>query len=608
MTHSRYHPLLAALAGIVLSMILSRALYAQQPPTPPPFDPDAIIAPDQPPSASRGRAIFQESCAPCHGQQGNSDGPVVPQLPAPPPPLADGNTLWERSPAEYFHITKFGRIQNLMPPWGNQLNDEQIWQAVYYAWSLHTDGQNVATGEDLVAAAEAAEPDAPADTPDFRDRATMIRLTPSAVADALRARFPTSSAQWSDGQMGNAIDYIYALTYAPPWESAYRAGAGILAGQLVQGTPDGEQVASLPVTLTAYIDFQPAATFDAVADAEGRFRFDNLDTSEGVVYIAETNYKEVRYGSEFIRLSPDQTETETTVHVFETTDDDSGLYISRANWVIDYDPGELIVGQILVLGNHLGRTFIGRQVEGVDVPVTTELVLPDGVAYVEFQDGELDGRYHRVGQRIYDTASVPPGNATRQIFMGYRLPYEGDSVEFTQPFQYTLEGVDFLVAELPNLEANVTTLSFISTDTIQGVTYQLWGGQNLPAAPVRVQLSGLIPAGGVDPRQSVTQSGAPAQPPAANLSPLAQTVPLAMGGVFLLLLGGVLGWFAMQRRTIDPAQALQEQQQELIARIAQLDDRRARGELNEETWSHQRAMLKSQLLTVAGQLRSNPST
>ena len=144
---------LGAVAVVVIALHLlvrptldGSQLFAQEDPT---YDPAAIPTPAAMPSATSGRAIYQENCAPCHGATGLSDGPVVGDLPAAPPPFADPETVWQRSPAEYFHTTKFGRVQALMPPWRNQLSDEEIWQVVYYAWSLHTDQALVEEGAPL---------------------------------------------------------------------------------------------------------------------------------------------------------------------------------------------------------------------------------------------------------------------------------------------------------------------------------------------------------------------------------------------------------------------------------------------------------------------------
>ncbi|MEZ4656791.1 MAG: hypothetical protein R2911_04405 [Caldilineaceae bacterium] len=63
----------------------------------------------------------------------------------------------------------------------------------------------------------------------------------------------------------------------------------------------------------------------------------------------------------------------------------------RANWVVDFQPGELVVGLILAMGNDSAATFVGQPVAGVDQPVTTQFLLPEGATDVQFQGGVLGG-------------------------------------------------------------------------------------------------------------------------------------------------------------------------------------------------------------------------
>ena len=44
-------------------------------------------------------------------------------------------------------MTKNGRMQQMMPPWKNQLSDQEIWDTVAYAWSLHTSRDEVDQGK-----------------------------------------------------------------------------------------------------------------------------------------------------------------------------------------------------------------------------------------------------------------------------------------------------------------------------------------------------------------------------------------------------------------------------------------------------------------------------
>ena len=110
-------------ATVTFISLLGDTVLIQAQPTPPPYDPDNLQPPTELPIAAFGAAIYPENCAPCHGPTGLGDGPTAAELEVPPAAFADPALTWERAPAELFHVTKFGRIQNLMPPWQNQLSD-----------------------------------------------------------------------------------------------------------------------------------------------------------------------------------------------------------------------------------------------------------------------------------------------------------------------------------------------------------------------------------------------------------------------------------------------------------------------------------------------------
>ena len=108
------------------------------------------------------------------------------------------------------------------------------------------------------------------------------------------------------------------------------------------------------------MNFQEVATFETVTDEEGRFRFEELATGESVVYAVEANYNDVRYGSDFIRIDPTSGLQQVEVAVYDTSDDDSGVGIARTNWVIDFVPGALNVGQIMTFGNDVRACVHGQ--------------------------------------------------------------------------------------------------------------------------------------------------------------------------------------------------------------------------------------------------------
>ncbi|CAN5502657.1 hypothetical protein BH10CHL1_BH10CHL1_20920 [soil metagenome] len=607
----------AAFVGLgALATFDAQNVHAQaQMPTPPPFVPAEIPTPAETPIASLGQASYIQNCAPCHGEQGKSDGPSVSGLPAPPPQFADPATIWTHSPAEYFHIVKFGRIQKLMPPWGARLSDAQIWQTLYYAWSLHTDQAKVQSGAQLYAqsctechgaSGQGDGPNAKGKLPNFADSAQMIVQTQAELSDKWKKAHPAIGQEWSEDQRRNVLDYLRTFSYTPPWESAYRAGNGLLQGQVHQGTPGGAAITTLPITLTAYANFAPVKTFTTTTDATGQFKFPNLSTNDGIVYIAEAGYADVQYNSNIYALTPVTPTQNIDLPVYETTTDGSGVHVSRSNWIIDQEPGVLVVGQILNFSNQLDRTFLGQPVKGLTTPATVALQIPAKATDIQFQDGSLGDRYKQIGDRIYDVAPLPPGEEVRQIVVQYRVPFENESTKIEQQLLYPVGQLNLLIPDLPNLQVEVTGLKANQPQTVQGIAYRFWSGDNLPTQTLSVNLSGLIPTGGTDPRvaaaASTTNAGAVTTIPLAATPPLKPAVPLAVGGVLLIALAAVVILPLRKQKTIHRATALQAEKTTLIQQIARLDDQHDTDQVETPVWAQERALLKSQLLAVAREI------
>ncbi len=612
MTQLRRRPFgLACLIASLLSVALWQATLGQTQPTPPPYDPATVPLPSAPVLAPAGSSLYQQNCAACHGEQGHSDGPTSASLPAAPPPFADQATIWARSPAEYFHITKYGRIEALMPPWENRLDDDQIWQAVYYAWSLHTDQSIVQQGETLYAQSCAAchgpngagnGPEASAAMPRLDDVAVMSLRTQAELDALWRQAHAEIGDEWTPTERTAVLDYLRTFSYRPPWEEPYQPGTGELTGQLVQGTADGPELPSLPITLTAFLNFAPVQSLTTTTNEAGEFRFSDLATDPGMVYVASTLYQGVQYNSGLAMVTPLTPTAAITVTAYETTEDSSNLSINRANWLIDFEPGGLRVGIILGLRNSGDRTFIGEPVPGLGALGTVALAVPPGVEEIEFQDGVVGGRYQPVGDRIYDLVPVPPGEEARQIVYSYRLPVSGDVVTLPQEFLYPIENLNLLVTDAPNLEVEAPALTFINTEEVQGINFRRWSGQSLPAGPLTVQLSG-IPAVGSDIAPVDEGSGASAGASTA-ISPLDPMVAITVGGLLVVVLAALL--YLPLRGEAHRARIaeLQSDQEELLEAIAELDDQYAKNEVPREQWASERAELKSELLVITQALKA----
>ena len=86
-------------------------------------------------SVAAGKQVYQRYCASCHGltAEGGSGSDISP----PAPDLTDSE--WKRgsTDGEIFDVIKNGVPPDLnMEPWGDRINDTNIWNVVNYVRSL----------------------------------------------------------------------------------------------------------------------------------------------------------------------------------------------------------------------------------------------------------------------------------------------------------------------------------------------------------------------------------------------------------------------------------------------------------------------------------------
>ncbi len=607
--------LLACAVALSVSLSTDR-LRAQEPS--PSFDPQQVPIPQRPPFAGLAAQSYAQNCAPCHGPAGDGDGPAG--AAADPTVFSDPAAIWDRSPAELFFVTKFGRIENLMPPWRNSMSDQQIWQAVYYSWSLHTDESEIAEGEELYAqscrACHGADgrgdgAEASGDLPDFSAQAQMIFASQAQLEQHWREIHPELGSDWSMSQRKAVLEYVRAFTYEPAWAPFSVSGPGTIGGEVVQGTEGGPALQPSEVMLNVYQQTSLVETRTAMTVAEGGFSFQDLPVDEGFYFLVETSYRDVRYTSPILAFSgPEFTEDrsgperiDTSLPVYETTTDPQGIHVSRANWIIEHEAGALLVGQLFTFGNASDRTVIGTREDALAGPVTLGIGLPADAQGVEVQDGLIGEEYLLRQQTLFDTRPVRPGAGARQIFVRYRLPFDDDSAEVSFPVSHDIQLLNVLVADLPDLEADVAIggelLDPGGQETIQGVSFRRWSAPVSSGLPLQVRLRRLIPAGGADPRAEREPQSNRQMPIAAP--PLDARVPVVFGGVVtLVLLIAMLLFMHRERNRRPPTTAqMTARRAELIDQIARLDDLHALGELEEKVWQRERANLKQELIAIA---------
>jgi hypothetical protein len=171
---------------------------------------------------------------------------------------------------------------------------------------------------------------------------------------------------------------------------------------------------------------------------------------------------------------------------------------------------------------------------------------------------------------------------------------------------------------LPGLTASVGgDLAAMGAQSVQGVSYQVWSGQQILAnEPIAVSLAGVLAPGDPDPRSAGEESSAAgssadtasttAVGPVVTTPPVAPQVAIGVGAVLALLLAGVLAWSWIRQNRADPRTVKTAQRELLLGAVVALDEQYEAGQLGVQRWSEQRAILKYQLLELAVELEQLP--
>lgn len=187
--------------------------------------------PPAPPSAARGKALFDENCATCHGLGGKGDGQESQRLGLKPANFADVEFMRLETPLDFFNMISLGRRKSGMPEWGEALSVQHRWDAVSYVWTLAHTTADMEAGEQLYATqcggCHGAAGAGVAPAPDWTKPGSLIHANDESLFDAV-----------SDGVAGTTMPgFADRLTEAQRWQVVSYARALSLGGPLRPGTP-----------------------------------------------------------------------------------------------------------------------------------------------------------------------------------------------------------------------------------------------------------------------------------------------------------------------------------------------------------------------------------
>jgi len=570
------------ISGIAVILFITACMVAAAPLS---AAPAAQDAPPASPIPLTGKDLYAQNCAPCHGATGNGDGPSASGLSVPPIAFADPNALAGKSLAELFDITKNGNMQRMMPPWKNRLNDGQIWDAVAYAWTLHTTPAQVEMGKAVYeancAACHGTDGKGTATGPSLSDFAATSKVNQAAWAQTIaggKGKMPAFGSKLSAAEQAAGLEYVRSLAFGGPmFRGPLPKGTGVISGTVVNGTT-GAPMPNLTVELGIFDQTSVQEQRSTKTDAAGLFRFTELPTDAGLTFAARGEYPQgIPFGTDFVSFEPGKNELNLPLSVYDTTTDASGVRADRVHFILDFNSGQAQIAELMVFSLDGNRAYVG---DGTGV---LRFTLPAGAQGLAIDGDTQDGRYQVTADGFVDHLPLQPGQSTRQVLYRYTLPYTGDKLDFARTLPYPATNVNALVTDIGQQVTSDQLISQGVRQTQQGNFYNLVG-QNLPAGqPVTIQMTGLAAAAAGAEITPTTGGGT-----ATGRILLWVLIGLAATGAVLLVALPLL-----RRRGAEAKGAVTRD--ELVDALARLDMAHEAGELSDAVYRDERMRLKAQL-------------
>ena len=264
-----------------------------------------------------------------------------------------------------------------------------------------------------------------------------------------------------------------------------------LSVHVTNGTASASNDNPFEVTLQAFNGDSEIARWTGETDRSGAVEFDLVVSSPGLVYVASTDHRGVRYFGEPVSLSDDAPQA-VEVTVYDVTSDPGMLRLTGDNMVIlgpDGDSGTLRMMQITTVENVGDRTFIGS--EGDERSTTMRLPLPDQAFDVEALHDPGSLVIDPDTRRLYSTRPVLPG--PEDLIFTYRLLYRGSGHEIGKDYPYPADAVRLLVPDgiSPLLGEAWTTRGQTEIAGAVYRTFVLEGGVSEAGMRLSAQLAGL---------------------------------------------------------------------------------------------------------------------
>jgi hypothetical protein len=272
--------------------------------------------------------------------------------------------------------------------------------------------------------------------------------------------------------LAGAILLLLSLMVVP---QALAAGVGVLQGSISNGTEDGGPVAGIEVTLLPFQEGVQKDALTTVVDGSGAFQFAELETGSDWAYMVRASHSDVVCTQGPIVFEGGQTVADAQLTIYEATDDDMGIVVERAHFLLSFAETGLQITEVYVFRNSGDRTFVGTQeIDGRRV--ATSIELPRGARGLALEDGSLGGRFLATKDGFADTEPQWPGQTS--VVFSYEVDCPSRQCTVSREMPAPTLNLNVLLPSVGTL-LDTDRLSFGGEMDAQGQSYLNYTGLNL---------------------------------------------------------------------------------------------------------------------------------
>jgi mono/diheme cytochrome c family protein len=566
-----------------------------------------LMYPASAPDIQNGAMLFTQNCAPCHGDTGLGNGPQSQQLPVTVPALGLADTARSDSPAQWFTTVSEGNLDRFMPPFAGTLSDQDRWDIVSYALTLHAKPDQIAQGKTLFDAncSDCADK--------FIDQKMMAALSEDDIIRIIKngeGDIPAFGKKLTDDQALDVAMYIRTLTFASSSSTvAITSTTETVAAAASGSTPEATTVPSTNIagaaTISGSIQFnngtlpsgltvtlhgydhpqdpnstatpQEVVTLTSAPASDGTFTFENVDMPANRIFTAEVDYKDVQYTSNPVTVAAGMTNLVLSpIKLFDTTDDFNTLTFNQIHLYFDFaTTGQAQVYEIYAFTNATDKTVI-VSTDGTTFPFVK---IPNGAQGVNYMADQNSPTFIGAGT---SGVAAPPNDKPYAVIATFNMPYN-NQLEIQQSIAVDSPSMVLLIPD--GMNASGSQLTDNGPQVIQNANYEEYSASDLTAGEmIDFTITG-------SPKTSAT--------PVTN-SPVG--IFIGVGALGLALIGAGAWFFIRDQKNAqerDEEENEFESADEVMDAILALDDLHRAGKINEDAYQSRRAELKEILKEMA---------